>query len=1012
MDRTDPSNLPSAIPRPSRLPVLSKRPMQQFGPPYREQEKVSSKGLKLIERPKLSNKSSTTSLRSVNKESAPTPVAQPTKRPVNSVRPGLTSGSRGNLRSSTPKAPSLSGLRTRRPTSEQPLSDDVENFDQLGSLDIFRAASRQGLVHDAEPDDYVETLLHEPLQMQKERKSRPSLSDRTIGSLQAVPKTPKDRRDSNFFGAVESPMLPPARPGSSLSHSTGANSRPNTSDGTFAKPALPSAKKVSMSAKTISRTSVGGDRPSNIQSGMRGASNSFTSRLQSARQSASQTVRAPSPSKRPANGSLMSKPSKTRLSANGMFAEPLTEGSRALTEPAKVTSKPTSTSSAALRQQIAAAKAAAKQEREKSIHDSPMQSDQGEQDVGFEMNADPFNQAPNEGKHSLRNRINAARMDGKLNISALRLKTIPDEVLSMYSAAAMEESKVNWAEVVDMTRLIAADNELETIPDLVFPDIAVEELQEDDEGHGNQFGGLEGLDLHGNSLNCVPVGLRRLERLTTLNLTHNKIDNGSLDIIAQIKSLRELKLGHNSISGTLSASICSLSSLEVLDLQANRLLALPEAVRELVGLRVLNVSGNQLTSLPMDALVQLPLQEIDVGSNALIASLFPLGGPNGHRTLRTLNVANNSLAALTFASTLDMPELQTLDVTNNHLAVLPPVQGWIKLITLTAGDNKIAELSESFTNLPHLRNANFSGNELRLLPAEISRMESLDSLILAGNPLRNRKYLSMGATDIKRDLGGLLEPSNHTEGTADRENDVKGADGTSPEDSTSGTSWTLHPNGLLDLSNRGLTDSVNDSLGSFLKANEVRQLNLQGNKLKTVPPALWLGQHLRSLDLSDNPLEADYFSDDLDLPSLADLRLSKCRIAALGPLIEHLHAPALQSLQLFANRLSGALPQLRQHYPNLHTLLAGDNKFSSISVDALRAFTTVDLASNEIQALPAQVGLLWDAGLKHLEIGRNAFRVPGYRVLEKGTEATMRWLRDRIPDAHGEVTDQALLDVD
>jgi len=30
-------------------------------------------------------------------------------------------------------------------------------------------------------------------------------------------------------------------------------------------------------------------------------------------------------------------------------------------------------------------------------------------------------------------------------------------------------------------------------------------------------------------------------------------------------------------------------------------------------------------------------------------------------------------------------------------------------------------------------------------------------------------------------------------------------------------------------------------------------------------------------------------------------------------------------------------------------------------------------------------------------VGSNAFRVPGYRVLEKGTEATTRWLRDRLP---------------
>ncbi len=41
---------------------------------------------------------------------------------------------------------------------------------------------------------------------------------------------------------------------------------------------------------------------------------------------------------------------------------------------------------------------------------------------------------------------------------------------------------------------------------------------EDDEGVGNIFAGLEVIDLHGNQLTSLPIGLRQLRQLTSLNL--------------------------------------------------------------------------------------------------------------------------------------------------------------------------------------------------------------------------------------------------------------------------------------------------------------------------------------------------------------------------------------------------------------------------------------------------------------------------------------------------------------
>lgn len=88
----------------------------------------------------------------------------------------------------------------------------------------------------------------------------------------------------------------------------------------------------------------------------------------------------------------------------------------------------------------------------------------------------------------------------------------------MYNLESIGGSDGSWAESVDLTRFVAADNELEMIDEGLFPDADPEKLAEDEDAQGCIFGGLETLDLHGNMLISLPAGLRRLALLTSLNL--------------------------------------------------------------------------------------------------------------------------------------------------------------------------------------------------------------------------------------------------------------------------------------------------------------------------------------------------------------------------------------------------------------------------------------------------------------------------------------------------------------
>ncbi|KAM3421454.1 hypothetical protein BST61_g1847 [Cercospora zeina] len=976
--------------------------------------------------------STTTGLARPTPTSALKAPASALQKPGATARTGLTKPKPAPTaaKTSTTSASGLAAPRARSGLQKRPGSiarstaatNDEDVNDRLGSLDSFRSSSRQGFSDESESFDLAED--HVP----RSRTSRPSLSERTIETLQSMPSTPIDRRRSSFFNPPDSPMGPPLRPASAMSRNGGTGSRPGTSDGSTSSRPLSRAgptKIAPASARPSTRTAAAsGSKISALPSTKRSVSVGLTSKLQHAKTDSQRSV---SPVKKPSalpNGSAIglpsattskigagnktiatSRPAKPRTRLTGAFAPPVkrapapkpvatadTEESEPV-ENARVVSN----SSAALREQIAAAKAAARKQREsaekrESLSSQPL-STNGDSGVDFETHADPFGLAPKDEKHVLKYRVHNARMSGKLNIAAMSLKEMPEEVLKMYDAAAMAESKVNWAEVVDLTKFIAADNEFERIDDAVFPDRSNEDLAADEDATGNQFGGLELLDLHGNSLQALPMGLRRLERLTHLNITHNKLESSALDVITQISTLKELKIGNNNLTGNLPSSLCALTKLEVLDIQANRFLGLPEAIADLTRLRVLNVSGNQLTALPMEALAQLPLIELDASSNALIASLFPLGAPGRHPTLQSLNISNNSLAALTFSETLDIPSLRTLHITNNQMTQLPSVASWHELNTLHAGDNKIVDFPEGFTSLTKLRTANFTSNEIRMLDPEICRMENLESLVLAANPLREKKFLTMNAADIKKDLRSRLVPG-----------DDMGTDGSEPSSPITvvgsecgGSQWSVKGNGLLSLSGQDLAEDLDEDLSSFLSNNTVRQLELQDSGVTVIPPVLSLVKDLKTLDLSGNPLAAEYLTDEIALPTLQELNLSKCRLHSLDLLMTFLQAPNLKTLNVGANRLTGDLPALRTVFPQLTTLFATSNKIRSISAEALRGLTTVNLASNDIESLPAEIGLLWDEGLRNFDVSSNSFRVPNYRLLDKGTEATLRWLRDRLP---------------
>src|SRR6266511_1910851 len=103
----------------------------------------------------------------------------------------------------------------------------------------------------------------------------------------------------------------------------------------------------------------------------------------------------------------------------------------------------------------------------------------------------------------------------------------------------------------------------------------------------------------------------------------------------------------------------------------------------------------------------------------------------------------------------------------------------------------------------------------------------------------------------------------------------------------------------------------------------------------------------------------------------------------------------LAHLDISCNQLT-TLPRYRTQFPELITLAASDNAISELDVEAVRGLRALDVRGNNISHLPPKLGQLGDT-LRSLEASGNTFRVPRYDVLQKGTEAVLALLKNRIP---------------
>ena len=190
------------------------------------------------------------------------------------------------------------------------------------------------------------------------------------------------------------------------------------------------------------------------------------------------------------------------------------------------------------------------------------------------------------------------------------------------------------------------------------------------------------LDASNRGLEKIPRGIYKMDRLSILDLSKNKLTEISPKV-GTITFLKSLDLSSNQLRD-LPFEIAYIFYLETLDLSANKLDSIPKALYSMKHLRSLDLSDNNI-------------QTFDIASMA---------------KLHTLDLSGNGLSQISKPAS-KLKQMRILDLSDNSLTAVPPAVGSMRKV----------------------RDLNLSNNQISNMPDDLRRFINLKQLNLSGNPI-------------------------------------------------------------------------------------------------------------------------------------------------------------------------------------------------------------------------------------------------------------------------------------
>jgi len=284
----------------------------------------------------------------------------------------------------------------------------------------------------------------------------------------------------------------------------------------------------------------------------------------------------------------------------------------------------------------------------------------------------------------------------------------------------------------------------------------------------------------------------------------------------------------------------------------------PHWILEANKLTSLNVSNNQFVELPNDFGDKLSgLVSLSVAQNQIRSLPISLGKLIA---LQTLDLGGNLLSSLS-DNIGDLTSLIRLDVYNNALTVLPPRFCALSNLTeLNMSNNRLSALPEDIGNLTFLINLHLSSNELSRIPSSLSLLSNLSELRLNANNLNHFPCIVFSLPSLRK-LDLSFNTMSDPPMSPEFERQLEAV--------TQLEYINLENNRLRDLSwlnrigsNILLLNAKNNAIERlesemFERHSLMQHLDLQNNRLKTLPESIKSLAAIEFLNISSNPFQAE-----------------------------------------------------------------------------------------------------------------------------------------------------------
>ncbi|KAH8296499.1 hypothetical protein KR054_007078 [Drosophila jambulina] len=250
---------------------------------------------------------------------------------------------------------------------------------------------------------------------------------------------------------------------------------------------------------------------------------------------------------------------------------------------------------------------------------------------------------------------------------------------------------------------------------------------------------LQDLNLNGNQLKTVPLALRNMRHLRTVDLGENMITVIEDSAFKGLGNLYGLRLIGNYLENITMNTFRDLPSLQILNLARNRIAVVePGAFEMTSSIQAIRLDGNDLNDINGLFSNMPSLLWLNISDNRL--ETFDYG--HVPATLQWLDLHKNRLSSLSNRFGLDAElKLQTLDVSFNQIQRIGPgsIPNSIELLFLN--DNLITTVDpDTFMHKTNLTRVDLYANQittldiksLRILPVWEHR--PLPEFYIGGNP--------------------------------------------------------------------------------------------------------------------------------------------------------------------------------------------------------------------------------------------------------------------------------------